>query len=134
MAITTPTLAGAGIYPIERYTPWAVNDYVAETGAAHQVKAAPGVGKALYITHVTMSAHLVTLIQDVKITLRDEDGTVLYGPIQMQSDGGGLFKKDWPENAPLKLIDNNALYVLGNVPGASFLLYVEGFTATAPIV
>ena len=30
-----------------------------------------------------------------KITLQDEDGTVLFGPIQMQSDGGGLFKKDW---------------------------------------
>lgn len=132
MAITRPTLIGAGIFPVERYAPWAVNDYVSETGAAHEVKAAPGTGKALYITHVTMSAHYVTVIQDVKITLQDEDGTVLYGPIQMQSDGGGLFKKDWKN--PLKLIDNKALYVLGNVPNASFTLYVEGFTAAAPIV
>ena len=110
MAITTPTLAGAGIFPVERYAPWAVNDYVAETGAAHEVKAAPGAGKALYLTHVTMSAHFVVAIQDVKITLRDEDGAVLYGPIQMQSDGSGLFMKDWKD--PLKLIDNKALYVL----------------------
>ncbi len=132
MAITTPVLAGAGIFPIERYAPWAVNDHVVETGAAHEVKAAPGAGKALYLTHITMSAHLVVTIQDVKITLQDEDGTVLYGPIQMQSDGGGLFKKDWQN--PLKLIDNKALYVLGNVPGASFTLYVEGFTGDSPIV
>jgi len=130
MAITTPTLVGAGTFPIERYAPWAVNDYVSETGAAHEVKA--DTGKALYLTHVTMSAHLVGIIQDVKITLQDEDGTVLYGPIQMQSDGGGLFKKDWKD--PLKLIDNKALYVLGNIGGASFTLYVEGFTAASPIV
>ena len=133
MAITTPTLAGSGLYPIAvDCNRWAVNDYVEETGAAHEVKAAPGAGKALYLTHVTISAHLVVVIQDVKIYLKDEDGNVLYGPIQMQSDGSGLFKKDWKD--PLKLIDNKALYVLGNVPGASFTLYVEGFTGQSPIV
>ena len=132
MAITTPTLAGPGLFPIERINPWAVNDYVAETGAAHEVKAAPTrANSALYLTHVTMSAHFVVVIQDVKITLQDEDGTVLFGPIQLQSDGGALFKKDW--KYPLKLIDNKALYVLGNIPAASFTLYVEGFTGDKPL-
>ncbi len=34
MAITGPVLAGDGLSPIERINPWAVNDYVEETGAA----------------------------------------------------------------------------------------------------
>ena len=132
MTITTPTLVNAGLATVERIAPWAVNDYVEETGAAHEVKAAPvGAGKALYLTHVTMTAHFVVVIQDVKITLQESDGTVLYGPIQMQSDGEGLFKKDWKN--PLKLTDNTALYVYGNVPGASFTLYVEGFTGDKPL-
>lgn len=136
MAITRPTLAGAGIYPIERYAPWAVNSAIAEVAAAEELKAAPaGVGEALYLTHVTMSGHEALIsgwVQDVKITLQDEDGTVLYGPIQMQLDGSNVFKKDW--KVPLKLIDNKALYVLGNIGGASMTVYVEGLTATTPII
>ena len=144
MAITTPTIAGPGVYPIERYAPWAVNFHSADltaAGVSQELKAAPGAGKALHVTHVTMgiveSAAQGYLI-DNKITLKDGDGTILFGPIQMQAAGGGLFKKDWPRQAPLKLVDNKALTgAVGRSAGSyntAALIYVEGFTASAPIV
>lgn len=132
MGLTTPALVGAGAYPIERVKPWAVNNAITAVGAAEELKAAPTrAGSALCITHVTMSAHEADqLIQDVKITLQDEDANVLYGPIQLQVDGSP-FKKDWKN--PLKLIDNKALYVLGNIGAASCTVYVEGFTGDKPL-
>ena len=141
MAITTPTLAGPGLYPIEvDCNRWAVNDFVdlVLTSATAEVKAAPGAGNALYLTHVTIGIGKATGaagIDDMAITLRDEDGTVLYGPIQTQSNGGGHIKKDFKD--PLKLIDNKALHHYSVGGNASFkgaaLIYVEGFTGTKPI-
>lgn len=144
MTITTPVLAGDGVFPIERYAPWAVNfhsDDLTAAGVTQELKATPGAGKALYVTHVTMgivdSAAQGYLI-DNKITLKDGDGAVLFGPIQMQQQGGGVFSKDWPEDAPLKLTDNKALNgAVARTAGSyntAALIYVEGFTATAPIV
>ncbi len=143
MTITNPILAGNGIFPIERYAPWAVNYHTADLGVATttELKATPGAGKAHYVTHVTMgivdNAAQGYLI-DNKITLKDGDGTVLFGPIQMQAQGGGVFKKDWPRNAPLKLTDNKALNSAVARGAGSYntaaLIYVEGFTASAPIV
>lgn len=144
MGIVTPKLAGAGSKPIERYAPWAVNFHTADldvAGVNQELKAAPGAGKALYVTHVTMgivdSAAQGYLI-DNYITLKDGDGTALFGPMQMQQQGQGLFKKDWPENAPLKLTDNKALNGQVKRAAGSYntaaLVYVEGFTADAQIV
>ncbi len=143
MAITTPTLAGPGVFPIERYAPWAVNYHSADLGVAtsQELKATPGTGKALYVTHVTMGIvdnALQGYLIDNKITLKDGDGTVLFGPIQMQQQGGGVFSKDWPKDAPLKLTDNKALNGTVARSAGSYntaaLIYVEGFTAAAPIV
>lgn len=135
MGITKPTLVGAGTFPIERINPWAINSAIGEVGLAEELKAAPTrANSALYLKHLTISAHksaLSGLIQDVKVTLQDKDGTVLYGPIQMQSDGDSTFTKDWKD--PLKLIDNKALYVFGNIGGASVTVYVEGFTGDVPL-
>jgi len=144
MAITRPVLAGTGIFPVERYAPWAVNYHTADIdagGLSAELKAAPGMGKAIYLTHVTMgiveSAGLGYLI-DNKITLADGDGTVLFGPIQMQAQGGGVFSKDWPDDAPLKITDNKALDCAVARTAGSYntaaLIYVEGFTGAAPIV
>lgn len=143
MAITRPVLAGPGLYPIEAYVPWTVNYHSADVtiaGVSQELKATPGDGKALYVTHVTMGIVKNAgfgVIVDNTITLKDGDGAVLFGPIQLQV-AGGLFKKDWPEDAPLKLTDNKALDVavarkVGTYDTAA-LVYVEGFTATAPIV
>jgi len=143
MTITTPKLAGAGAQPIERYAPWAVNYHSADLGVAtsQELKAAPAVGKAHYVTHVTMGIvdnALQGYLIDNKITLKDGDGTVLFGPIQMQQQGGGVFSKDWPEDAPLKLTDNKALNgAIARSAGSyntAALIYVEGFTAAAPII
>ncbi len=130
MAIATPTLVGAGLFPIERVNPWAVNYYIEAGDPAVEVKAAPTrAGSALYIEHVSLSKY--TVGQEVKITLQDEDGIKLFGPIQLEHIGDVVFKKDWKN--PLKLIDNKALYVLGNVVDVTFVIYVEGFTGDVPL-
>ena len=145
MAIVTSILAGKGSHPIaiDRNL-WAANYHSADltaAGATQELKATPGAGKALYLTHVTMgivdNAAQGYLIDNV-ITLKDGDGTVLLGPIQMQQQGGGLYSRDWPEDAPLKLTDSKALNgfvdrTAGSYNTAAFI-YVEGFTGQSPIV
>ncbi len=126
MAITTPTLCGPGQLPLVRSAPWAVNNDEDDADAAVELKAAPGAGKALYLTHVTISGQLL----DVAVTLKDAT-TVILGPIQMQADGGSIYTKDFPN--PLKLTDNAALNVFAT-NGVAFTVYVEGFTGTAPVV
>lgn len=145
MAIVTPVLAGPGKHPIAvDRNRWAANFHSADlavAGVTQELKATPGAGKALYLTHVTMgivdSAAQGYLI-DNYITLKDGDGTSLFGPIQMQQQGRGLFSKDWPEDAPLKLTDNKSLTgavrrAAGSYNTAAFI-YVEGFTGQSPIV
>lgn len=127
MAITTPTLAGPGIFPVSRSGPLAFNNDENDAGAAQQCVAAPGAGKAIYLTHITMSGRTT----DVAITLEDGDGTDLFGPIQMQDAGGGNFSKDWKH--PLKLVDNKALKVIATDDQA-FTVYGEYFIGQAPIV
>ena len=143
MAITTPTLAGEGSHPIAvNRNRWAANFHSADltaAGVSQELQATPGAGKALYLTHVTMgivdSAAKGYLI-DNTITLKDGDGTILLGPIQMQQQGGGLFSKEW--DVPLKLVDSKALNCkvlrsAGSYNTAAFV-YVEGFTGQSPIV
>ena len=127
MALTTPTLAGPGILPVSRSGPLAFNNDEDDADVAVQCVAAPGAGKAIYVTHITISGRLL----DVAVSLRDGDGTVLYGPIQMQANGGGNFTKDWRD--PLKLTDNKSLTVFGT-NGVAFTIYGEYFIGQAPIV
>jgi len=126
MAITTPTLIGDGMMPVARTGPLSFNNDEDDADVAVECIAAPGAGKAIYLTHVTMSGRTA----DVAITLQDEDATVVFGPIQMQADGGGNFSKDWKH--PLKLTDNKALDVFGT-NGVAFTLYGEYFIGQAPI-
>lgn len=127
MAITNPVLAGPGIYPVARSGPLSFNDDNTDATPATQLVATPGPGKAIYLTHITLSGRTV----DVAVTLQDEDDTVLFGPIQLQADGGGNFTKDWKH--PLKLTDNKALEVLAT-EGVAFTIYGEYFIGQAPIV
>ena len=127
MPITRPTLVGQGSKPIARGAPLAFNnDEDDANGAAVACAAAPGAGKALYLTHITISGRTA----DLAITLRDEDDTVLFGPIQLQADGGGNYQKDW--TYPLKLADNKALEVYASAASA-FTIYGEYFIGTKPI-
>ena len=129
MAITTPTLAGPGIYPVSRSGLLSFNnDEDDANAAAIQCIVTPGAGKALYLEHITLSGRTV----DVAISLWDAvTGTVLFGPIQLQADGGGNFIKNWKD--PLKLTDNKALFVYADVAEA-FTIYGEYFIGQAPIV
>lgn len=124
--ITRPTLAGPGLMPVVRGAPLCFNNDEGDGDTAVICVDAPGAGKAIYITHVTMSGRTT----DVAITLQDEGGTVLFGPIQMQDSGGSNFTKDWKH--PLKLIDDKALYVFATAD-QSFTLYCEYFIGQAPI-
>ncbi len=128
MGITTPKLIGDGQMPVSRTGPLSFNnDEDDANGTAQQCVATPGAGKAIYLTSVTYSG----ITADIAITLRDAvTGTVLFGPIQMQADGGGLFTKDWKD--PLKLADNKALFVFGSAASA-FTIYGEYFIGQAPI-
>lgn len=141
MAIATPTLTGH--IPIEREAPWAVN-YVSDSfiagGLAAELKAAPTRdNSALYLTHVTMSnrhcLYGTTRIYDVALTLYDGGGNVLLGPIQLQENGDGVFSKDFKD--PIKAVDKKALDVSGSGPAAGYqarcVIYIEGFTADAPL-
>ena len=122
MAITTPTLVAE--LPITRSGPFAFNnDEDDANGAAVSCVAAPGAGKALYLTHITISGRTA----DIAITLRNGATTVMFGPIQCQADGSGLFTKDW--DFPLKLTDNTALYVYASAASA----YGEYYIGQAPI-
>jgi len=126
MAITTPILAGPGLMPIERGPMLSFNNDEDDAVPAVECVAAPGAKKAIYITHLTMSGRTA----DVAVTVADGDGTVLFGPIQLQADGGGNFSKDF--NHPLKLTDNKALNVTAT-DGVAFTLYGEYFIGAKPI-
>jgi hypothetical protein len=128
MAITNPVLAGPGSFPVNVTGPLSFNnDEDDANGAAVELVGTPGVGKALYLTHITISGRTA----DIAITLRDAiAGTVLFGPIQMQADGSGLFTKDWEH--PLKLTDNKALFVYASAASA-FTIYGEYFIGQVPI-
>lgn len=129
MAITTPTLCGDGQLPIARSAPWAVNSTETSADAVIELKATPGAGFALYIKVITISG----LNADALLYFLDSDSIVLFGPIQMQVNGGGLFTKKFRD--PLKLTDNKALDLLAvDTQGAAFTVFVEGFTGQSPIV
>lgn len=127
MGVTRPVLVGPGLMPKAMAGPFSFNDDNTDATPATTLVNAPGVGKAIYLTHVTMSGRTV----DVAITVQDEDDTVLFGPIQMQADGGSNFTKDWKH--PLKLTDNKALEVLAT-EGVDFTIYGEYFIGQSPIV
>ncbi len=129
MAITRPTLAGPGLFPINAGPMLSFNnDEDDANAAAIECVGVPGTGKAIYLKHIAISGRLA----DIAITLRDAvAGAVLFGPVQMQADGSGLFTKDWEH--PLKLDDNKALFVYASAASA-FTIYGEYFIGQSPIV
>lgn len=119
MAITTPTLVNE--LPITHSGPFAFNnDEDDANSSAVDCVAAPGAGKAIYLTHITLSGR----VADIEITIQDGDDVVLFGPIQSQDSGSNVFSKDWDH--PLKLTDNKALSVYASAASA-FTLYGEYF-------
>jgi len=125
-----------------RTGPWAVN-YVSDAflNLNVELKAAPTrTNSATYLTHITIGiiktdgpnpgAYLI----DTKFTLHDGVGAEVFGPVQLQAQGNGVFSKDF--KYPLKITDNRALDLSGAVEGgyySSCFVYIEGFTGDAPI-
>jgi len=119
-------LVGLGSKPIARTGPWAVNNAIADGSTKVLCKAAPGAGKALYVTHFTVSK--VSAATDIAFELQDEDDNSLFGPIYLVDNGEAVFKKDFPH--PIKLTANKALYAYS--PGgksSDCTVWIEGFTA-----
>ena len=121
MAITTPTLIGNGQMPIARTGPLAINDVQeGDATTAVQIIASPGAGKSLFLTSVTISGRT----SDQNVTVLDEDGTVLFGPIAIQEDGETSITKDW--KSPLKITSDKDLDVKASA-NSDFTIYVEYF-------
>ena len=124
MAITTPTLTGPGSMPFTRTGPLAFNNDEDDATPAVELVAAPGAGKAIYLTHITISGSTT----DVAVTLLDS-AAVIFGPVQCQADGQNTVLKDFKH--PLKLTDNQALNVSAT-NGVAFCIYGEYFIGEKP--
>jgi len=142
MAITTPTLIGDEMRPIEVIAPWAKNytgTLVGGALAAELVAAPTRDNSATYITHVTMGITrnpvFTNHTPDAKIALIDGVGAVIFGPIQFEENGESFISKDFTK--PMKITDKKAMdfSAAGSVAGyqAAIVIYIEGFTGEKPI-
>jgi len=140
--VTILALTGDGMMPIEKIAPWAVNyhsaDFIAGTHAG-ELKAAPTrADSALYITHVTLGlvANAANnIISDANLKLVDGSGITVFGPVQLQANGQGVFSKDFEH--PLKIVNQKALDISGVGAGGSYqsacFVFVEGLTGDKPL-
>jgi len=118
-AISTPTSVEA--VPHESRVSFVINGNEADAGTAIEIKAAPGVGKALYITHIILGSDDA----DAHPHLQDEDDNVLFGPLFSTVEGPILSHKF---ERPLKVVTNKALELKAAAAGNVFI-YVEGAIA-----
>ena len=118
----TPTRTEAGSFMGKTY--WTFTGTDSDASTAIDIVAAPGAGKALYITGVILQT---ALDADAFPRLQDEDDTLLFGP--WLSGTVGANHLIWKFENPLKLASNKALEVKCAAAGSVYV-YVEGFTAT----
>ena len=119
-AIATPTLVEE--IPFSGKVLWCITGYDADASTAIEIKAAPGVGKALYITSIILGSDDA----DAHPHLQDEDDNVLIGPLMSTVEGPILshtFSK------PLKLVNNKALELKAAAAG-NVSVHIEGAIAT----
>lgn len=119
-AIATPTLVEA--IPFNGKILWCITGYDTDASTAIEIKAAPGVGKALYITSVILGSDDA----DAHPHLQDEDANVLIGPLMSTVEGAIL---EHTFSYPLKLVNNKALQ-LKAVAGGNVFVHVEGAIAS----
>lgn len=116
MASNTPTLST--IETAQRGAAFSVNVSSADVSAQVEVKAAPGAGKHIYITHVTIQS----ADADAHPYLQDANATLL-GPLYTTVEGTS-FNRDFPW--PIRLTANQALNVNAAAAG-NVWVYVEGY-------
>lgn len=120
-AISTPTLVET--IPFKGRTYWAINGYDTDASTAIEIKAAPGVGKSLYIIAIVITSNDA----DAYPLLQDEDDTILFGRIfPVLTSGGFSLVKEFSK--PIKLASNKALE-LKSIAAGNVSVWVEGATA-----
>jgi hypothetical protein len=118
-AISTPTIVDE--VPFRGRTFWSVNGYEADATTAIEIKAAPGTGKALYITEIMFGSDDA----DAHPHLQDEDDNIIFGPL-LSSVGGAHLPAVLRH--PIKLATNKALELKAAAAGNIFI-FIEGATA-----
>ena len=120
-AISTPTIVDE--IPFKGRVRWAINGYDTDLQTAIEIKAAPGVGKSLYITAVVITSNDA----DAYPYLQDEDDTILFGRFfPILTSGGFSLVKEFSK--PIKLTTNKALE-LKSVAAGNVSIWVEGAIA-----
>lgn len=119
-SIGTPTVVEE--IPHSGRTFWVVTGIDSDVSTAIEIKAAPGAGKSLYLTSVT----IVSDDADAHPHLQDEDGNILYGPIPTTNNG---FSTSQIFVNPIKLVTNKALEIKA-VAAGNVSIFVEGAIAT----
>ncbi len=117
--IATPTSVDE--IPFKGRSFWVLTGNDTDASTAIEIKAAPGVGKALYITYAALSSDA----DAVNPQLQDEDGNVLYG-LFYTSTRTSVFEHQFTR--PLKLVSNKALELKAAGSGV-ISVYVEGAIA-----
>lgn len=121
-AISTPTIVEE--IPYGSRTFWAINGNEADASTAIEIKAAPGAGKALFITSVLITCD----DDDAAPVLQDEDDNLLFGPFYAKAAGPIVIAKEFSK--PIRLVTNKALELKAAAAG-SISIWVEGATASA---
>ena len=92
------------------------------SGTAESLVAAPGAGRKLILTHLTVGT-----LTAQSISILDGATTVLFGPVQLEA-AGIIYSKDFKWG--LELTANTAMYVDSD-SDALYHLYVEYINAPA---
>ncbi|KKN75805.1 hypothetical protein LCGC14_0376810 [marine sediment metagenome] len=121
-ASSTPTMVPQ--IPSLGRVDWVVNGYSTDASSADEVKAAPGVGKALFIKEVIITCNDV----DSYPWLQDEDDNVLFGRFFTLLTSGSGFVLAWKFTRPIQLVTNKALEIKA-AAGGNVSIWIEGATA-----
>lgn len=117
----TPTIVETGSFMGKTY--WAFTGTDSDASTAIDIVAAPGVGKALYITSILL---VTGLDADAFPQVQDGDATLLFGPFPTMVTIPIIYQKDFPN--PIKVTSNKSIAVKCAAAGSVYI-YIEGFTA-----
>ena len=117
----TPTRVDDGSFMGKTY--WTFTGTDSDVSTAIDIVAAPGAGKALYITGVIIQT---AYDADAFPRLQDGAGTLLFGPWLSGTLTANLIS--WKFDQPIKVTANKSLAVKCAAAGSVYV-YVEGFTA-----
>ena len=118
----TPTRTENGSFMGKTY--WTFTGTDSDASTAIDIVAAPGAGKALYITGVIIQT---ALDADAFPQLQDGAATLLFGPWLSGTVGANIIS--WKFENPIRVTSNKSIAVKCAAAGSVYV-YVEGFTAT----